>query len=225
MKWRKGWPPGCVNDLLLYRLRTRPASLFSLSGPIARSPGCAAGCGRARCSRALLARPLYADAQWQAEPGRFLWRGGRRSGRFLVENGRRVILQRNPAAEAELLGFHFIRSVLAALLRQRGLLTLHASAVATPSGVIAVCGRSGAGKSTTVSALMARDNPLLADDLMALSFAPDGGVQALPGVPQLYLCEDAMQGLEPDTAALPFRSYGRLKLAIRPQREIALQAM
>jgi hypothetical protein len=172
-----------------------------------------------------LDRPLYAEMQWQVEPGRFLWRGGPRSGRFLVEDGRRVTLQRNPGAEEEFLGFHFIRSVLAAVLRQRGLLTLHASTVATPAGAVTVCGRSGAGKSTTVSALMARGNPLLSDDLTALSPAPDGGVLALPGAAQLYLCEDAMQGLEPDTAALPFHSLGRLKVPVRPQQPMPNQAV
>jgi hypothetical protein len=172
-----------------------------------------------------LEQPVCIDPQWQAEPGRFLWRGGKYSGRFLVEGGRQVTLERNPAAEEPLLGFQFMRSVLAAVLRQRGLLTLHASTVVVDGGAVAVSGLSGAGKSTTVSALMARGFPLLADDLTALTAGPDGGIEALPGVPQLYLCEDAMQDLEEDATGSPFYSYGRLKRAVRPPQSLPTEAV
>ena len=46
-----------------------------------------------------LEAPKVEIDNWQATPDRFLLRGGRRSGRFLVEDGLRIILQRNPNAE------------------------------------------------------------------------------------------------------------------------------
>src|SRR5512136_1318473 len=85
-----------------------------------------------------LAAPHAQDTLWQAEPGRFLLRGGARAGRFLAEDGTRVTLERNPAAQDEMLCFHFLDAVLAAILRQRGLLVLHANAAVTPTGAIAV---------------------------------------------------------------------------------------
>jgi hypothetical protein len=173
------------------------------------------------------------ETRWLAEAGWFLWRGGRRAGRFLVENGRRVTLELSPTAEDEALAFHFVRSALPAVLRQRGLVVLHASAATTPSGAVAVGGRSGAGKSTTLAALMARGCPLLSDDVTALCAVPVlstslsrlGGALVLPGVPQLYLCEEATLGLQQDASGLPFRAFGRLKRAMRPAQEMPQQAV
>lgn len=159
--------------------------------------------------------PVIAGEQWQAEPGRFLWRGGARSGRFLVENGHSVTVQRNPAAENELLAFHLLDTVLAAVLRRRGLLVLHANAAVTPTGeAIAVSGQSGAGKSTTLATLLARGCTMLTDDITALRPGTAGGVEALPGIPQLHLCEDAAEGLGQNIAHLPRYQWRRLKAAV-----------
>lgn len=161
-----------------------------------------------------LERPLAGEMAWQAAPGRFLWRGGMRSGRFLVEDGCRVTLQRNPKAEEELLAFHFLDAVLAAILRQRGLLVLHANAAVTPAGAVAISGPSGAGKSTTVAALVAHSSAMLTDDITALRLGPAGHVEVLPGMPQLHLCDDAAAGLGQDIAGLPRQQWRRLKTAV-----------
>jgi hypothetical protein len=141
-----------------------------------------------------LEAPLISDRRWDAEPGRFLLRGGRRSGRFLVQGGA-VTLERNPAAEEEVLARCFIEEVLPALLRQRGLVVLHANAVVTPRGVVAIAGPSGAGKSTTLAALLDRGCAMLADDLTALSCTPDGFIEVLPGAARVRLTEAAVNGL------------------------------
>lgn len=161
-----------------------------------------------------LAAPLAEDTHWQAEPNRFLWRGGRRAGRFLVEGGQHVTLQRNRAAEDELLGFHFLDAVLAAVLRQRGWLVLHANAAVTPTGAVAISGQSGAGKSTTLAALLAHGCTLLADDITALRLNQADRVEVLPGVPQLHLCEDAAHQLGQDIADQPRYQWQRLKAAV-----------
>lgn len=170
-----------------------------------------------------LAAPVVEDKMWQAEPGRFLWRGGPRSGRFLIEDGRRITLERNPAAEEELLASHFLDAVLAAVLRQRGMLVLHANAAVTPTGAVVVSGESGAGKSTTLAALMSRGCVMLADDITALRVGSDGRVQVLPGVPQLYLTEDAANGLGRDIAGLPLYRWQRMKAAVPAQANMATQ--
>ena len=160
---------------------------------------------------------------WQAEPGRFLFRGGHRSGRFLAEGGTRVTLERNPAAEDEMLCFHFLDAVLAAILRQRRLLVLHANAAVTPRGAIAVSGESGAGKSTTLAALLQRDCAMLSDDITALRLGDDGSVRALPGIPLLHLSEDSAAGLGRDIAGLPRHQWRRMKAAIPTQAAMATQ--
>ncbi|MBI5301185.1 MAG: hypothetical protein HY868_03540 [Chloroflexi bacterium] len=170
-----------------------------------------------------LAAPVATGKIWQAEPGRFLWRGGARAGRFLVEGGTRVTLQRSPTAEDEMLALHFLDSVLAAILRQRGMLVLHANAAVTPAGAVAISGESGAGKSTTLAALVARGCAMLTDDITALRLGHDGRVEALPGVPQLHLTEDAADGLGCDIVGLPRNKWRRMKAAVPAHRAMALE--
>jgi hypothetical protein len=161
-----------------------------------------------------LPAPLASGVRWQAEPGRYLWRGGRRAGRFLVEGGERIVLERGPEPEDELLAFHFLDTVLAAVLRQRGMLVLHANAAVTPTGAVAITGISGAGKSTTLAALLARGCTMLADDITVLRLGHDGRVEALPGVPQFHLTEDAARGLGRDISGLPRYRWRRMKAAV-----------
>jgi len=179
--------------------------------------------------RALKA-PQAEARMWQAEPGRFLFFGGSRAGRFLADGGVRVTVQRNPDADLESLSLCFLDAVLAAVLRQRGLLVLHANAAATPNGAIAVSGESGAGKSTTLAALLDRDCAMLSDDVTGLRLEEDGRVQVLPGVPQLHLCAEAAAGLERDISGLPRQRWRRMKAAIPTQslmagRPLSLRAL
>jgi hypothetical protein len=161
-----------------------------------------------------LTAPLAEGEMWQAEVDRFLWRGGARAGRFLVEGGQHITLQRNPNAENEALAFHFLTTIITALLRQRGLLVLHANSAVTPSGAIAIAGLSGAGKSTTLAALLKLGCAMLADDVTVLRLRADGGLDVLPGVPQLHLMDDAASNLGQDIAELPRYQWRRTKAAV-----------
>jgi hypothetical protein len=68
---------------------------------------------------------------------------------------------------------------------------LHAGAVETPAGVVAIVGPSGAGKSTLTGELVARGHQLFTDDVLVLS-ADGGEVLAHPGGPYLSLASGAM---------------------------------
>jgi hypothetical protein len=164
-----------------------------------------------------LTTPTAKGDCWQAEPGRFLWLGGRHAGRFMVEGGNQVILQRSPAAETAMLACHFLGAVLGAVLRHRVFLVLHANAAVTPTGAVTIAGESGAGKSTTLAALLRRGCPMLSDDITALRLGPDGRVETLPGVPQLHLTEDSALVLNQDICGLPRYPWRRMKVAIPAQ--------
>ena len=151
---------------------------------------------------------------WQAASGRFLLRTGSRAGRFLVEDGKRVIIERNPAGEDAMIVFHLLHSVMAAVLRQRGRLVLHASAAATPDGAVVLSGKSGAGKSTTLAALLQRDCDMIADDVTVLSPGAAGRVEVLPGVAQMHLWEDAAGRLSLDISELATHPVRRGKSAV-----------
>lgn len=158
--------------------------------------------------------PIAEGLNWQAAPGRFLFYGGRRAGRFLVENGNRITLERNPNAEDKVICAYLLSTVLAALLRQRGLLVLHANVIITLRGAVAISGESGSGKSTTQAALLGQGCRMLADDLAVLQLGEGGAVVALPGMPKLNLCEDAAVRLGHNLNTLHRNPLRRIKVVV-----------
>ena len=73
----------------------------------------------------------------------------------------------------------YLRGALPLVLQMRGHQVLHASAVGTPSGILALSGASGAGKSTLAHALSRLGHSPWADDALVFAVS-DAGVQALP---------------------------------------------
>jgi hypothetical protein len=139
------------------------------------------------------------------------WRMG---GRFLIRNGKEIVI--HPAAEADeaLIRLLVLGPVLAILLHQRGLLVLHASAVAVEGGAVLFIGGKGAGKSTMAAALYARGHSFLADDVAAVSADGGQGPVVLPGSPQLKLWpEAAASSLGDDPDRLPQLASGFEKRA------------
>ena len=147
--------------------------------------------------------PLEVGRSYQTKPGRFLWQGLPDSGRFLVEDGKSITVERYPGSEDRGICFDLLHTVMAAALRQRGLLVLHANAAVTNGRAVVVCGRSGAGKSTTLAALLERDCQMLSDDVTALRFGPQGQIEVLPGSSEFRLLEQAAKGLNIEVGMLP----------------------
>lgn len=84
-----------------------------------------------------------------------------------------------PGADPALVQDAFRRMVLPLALQARGREVLHASAVRTEAGAIALCAVSGTGKSTLACALSGRGHTLWADDAVPFEIS-DGGPRALP---------------------------------------------
>ena len=85
----------------------------------------------------------------------------------------------NAGADPALVEDTYRRTVLPLALQALGREVLHASAVRTPAGVIALCAVSGTGKSTLAGGLSRRGHELWADD--AVAFEMQGAaVDALP---------------------------------------------
>ena len=171
-----------------------------------------------------LSAPRFGEASWDAAPGEFLLRGGQRSGRFLVEEGS-VLLERNRECDEAVLARHFTDQVLAALLRQRGLLVLHANAVQTPDGVVVIGGESGSGKSTTLAALLRRGCRMLSDDMTALRPGDVPGViEVVPGAAQIHLTQDAAEGLGYAVSPAQLQPWRRMKTAVSAHDSMTGQA-
>lgn len=136
---------------------------------------------------------------FQAAPNRFLLRLDHV--RFLVRNGSEILVERLAENEAQLRVF-LLGSCFGALLHQRGLLVLHASAVQTPKGAVAFAGVSGAGKSTTLGAFLQRGYPLLSDDLTAIHRDENGRLVVEPAIPRARLWSDSALRLGHSSDAL-----------------------
>ena len=88
--------------------------------------------------------------------------------RFLVEGGLSIAYSASPATDPMDLRLFLMGAPWLALAVQRGLLPLHASAVASAADVQAFCGPMKAGKSTLAAALSARGHAFFADDSLLL---------------------------------------------------------
>ncbi len=137
----------------------------------------------------------------QARPGQFLLvLDG--IARYLVEGGNRITIQPATGVAEDEIRLFLMGSVWGALLLQRGLLPLHASAVRVGERAVAIAGITGNGKSTLAFALMERGYALVADELCALTVREGQPPLLWPGFPQVLLWEDALRKLGKDSRSL-----------------------
>jgi hypothetical protein len=124
------------------------------------------------------------------------------TGHYSVRNGSDVVVDAKPDADPALLRLHIFASIMGMICHQRGLLVLHASAVAFGNTAVAFTGPPGAGKSTIAAHCLAAGGRLVADDMLVLSFHEQGGVLAHPGMPNVKLWRDALTSLGRDADGL-----------------------
>lgn len=116
-------------------------------------------------------------------------------GTFLISDASRVDVDPAPGVDDALLAFPLLGPVLALALHQRGLLVLHASAIAVGGQSVIFMGDKGAGKSTTAGAMIRAGHLLLTDDVVALDLSDPSRPMILPGFPQLKLARDAADAI------------------------------
>lgn len=138
-------------------------------------------------------------------------------GRFLITDGRRIFYAADAGADERLVDAYLLGSCLGAVLHQRGRAVLHGAAVTSNERAFAICGKSGAGKSTTAAHLLAHGPQLLSDDLTVLADSAEPVV--LPGYPQSKLTREALARLGGDCAGFPPAPGDRGKVAV--PREVA----
>ncbi len=133
---------------------------------------------------------------------------------FIVQPNQRVIWATWASSSTlEDTVMYLLGPVLGFVLRLRGLVCLHGSAVVVDDRAIILAGKPGAGKSTTAAALAARGCPVLADDLAVL-MAPQNSLyggsrygdsyHVQPAYPYLRLWSPSVEALYGTAEALPF---------------------
>lgn len=112
--------------------------------------------------------------------------------RFCVRDGREILVDPEPAASERNVRLFLLGSAMGMLLHQRGILPLHANAIAMEGGAVAFLGHSGAGKSTLAAAFHDRGRGILSDDVCAI-VRSGAAVVVQPGIPRLRLWRDAVE--------------------------------
>lgn len=98
---------------------------------------------------------------------------------------------------------YLLGPVMGFVLRLRGTVCLHASAVVVDDHAIALVGLPGAGKSTTAAAFTCCGFPVLSDDVVALTDVRGGQWLVQPGYPRVNLWPDSVRQLFGSEDALP----------------------
>lgn len=111
---------------------------------------------------------------------------------FTVSEGRRIEIVAPPERADNDIRIWLLGTVMATLLHQRGMFSLHANAVELPGGgAAAFSGGSGEGKSTLAGLLDRAGFRVLGDDLCAIGFA-EGRPLVHAGIPRLKLWRETL---------------------------------
>jgi hypothetical protein len=125
---------------------------------------------------------------------------------FLIDRtGARVIVHWPPPLDDADAASYLTGGVLAFVLRLRGSVPLHASAVAIDGGGRIFVGESWSGKSSIAAAFSLLGYPILSDDIVRTEVA-DGEVIAYPSHPRLNVWPDSATTLYGAPDALPVHS-------------------
>ena len=152
---------------------------------------------------AVLPKPVGKYGIWESAPGAFLINVDGVA-RYLVTEGRTILIE--PYSSDHDVSVFLTGSVFAALLQQRGVVTLHASAIETRLGAALFLGSSGSGKSSLLSAMLQRGYVMLADDVTGVILDPGGRPTALSSFPSTRLWADAL-----DELGLWHRTRGKVR--------------
>lgn len=141
------------------------------------------------------------DSSWQADPEQFLLHKAGVAG-YWAHSRSQVVIEPAPGASDRDIRIFLLGSVLGFLLHQRRILALHASAIRTERGAVLFTGHSGAGKSTTLGAMVQRGCAMLADDVSGIVLDTAGCPQVLPAFPASRLWADAAEKLHQSTQGM-----------------------
>lgn len=128
------------------------------------------------------------------------WQG---IGIIALLHGNEIKLDLVPEVEESRLRLFILGVAIAVLLHQRGLLVLHASAVAVNGKAAVFLGNKGWGKSTMAAALAMRGHSVISDDVVALGRDESGRPTLLPAFPQIKLWPNSVKALGGNPEELP----------------------
>ena len=139
---------------------------------------------------------------------------------FLIDgDGRHIAARWGDTLTPADVAVYLLGPVLGFVMRLRGLIPLHASAVAVRGKARLFVGEAGAGKSTTAAACATLGYPVLSDDIVPVVVAA-GSLVAYPAHPRVTMWPDSAEGLFGADDRLPALTptYDKRYLALEPGR-------
>ena len=141
-----------------------------------------------------LASPVVSGPGWELDAANFLLRLPG-VGRMLAHNGQRLVIEPEAGADLQDLLVFALGTGIGALLCQRGVTVLHASAVTDGPRAVGFCGPTGIGKSTLAAALCGAGCRFLCDDVLAVRLDSASHPTVSPDGRQLKLHEPSLAAL------------------------------
>ncbi|MBM3915972.1 MAG: hypothetical protein FJ348_08075 [Sphingomonadales bacterium] len=114
---------------------------------------------------------------------------------YYVRQGEEIIIELKPNADDKSVRLFLLSNAMAAVLHQRQQVAMHAGAIVTKDGLVLVSGHSGAGKSTTISALRQIGFSAFADDVVIVS-QQNGKMMGIASYPIVKLWQDSIEKLQ-----------------------------
>ena len=151
------------------------------------------------------------DNLWAVGEGEFLFHPPGIA-RFYAVDGNRILVDPEISVHNADLRSFMLGSCMGALLQQRRKLTLHAGSFVMNGKAYAVCGKSGAGKSTTCALFQNQGAQMLSDDVSVINLDDiDGKASIEPGYPQRRLTQKSatMFGLRASDYAISHSDKGK----------------
>lgn len=112
-------------------------------------------------------------------------------GYYLIQNSQ-ILVKLKEGYTYETISAWILGFCLSMALLQKGILTIHCSAIATDSGAVLISGTPGAGKSSLAGKLLEHGYKLMADDVAAVSFTEDT-CMVYPAFPFQKLCSNEVE--------------------------------
>jgi hypothetical protein len=113
---------------------------------------------------------------------------------WIDANGRELWARWTENSSFEDAASYLMGPILGYMLRLRGVICLHASAVQCLGRAVVLVGPGGAGKSTSAAALALRGHAVISDDVVALK-EENGAFYAVPAYPYLALWPESVRAL------------------------------
>ncbi|WP_420841231.1 aldolase [Evansella clarkii] len=122
-------------------------------------------------------------------------------GIFSIHGGKEIVVSPFKDVQEDQLRLYMLGTCMGAVLMQRRILPLHGSAIEINGKAYAIVGESGAGKSTTASALLNKGYKLISDDVIPVTLNEENIPVVTPAYPQQKLWQESLDKFGMDSSS------------------------